>query len=61
MFEVFAVLCFVGKYGLIDCQDFVLDALPDPLSCEVVAQGYRKDLRYVDVACIPDETIEPMP
>ncbi|WNT48238.1 hypothetical protein SPLA5a_PHROGS00155 [Salmonella phage SPLA5a] len=61
MFEVFAGICFYGASMMMQCDDFVIESYDDPLSCEIAASGLRRDLDYIDPACIPSPEVEPMP
>lgn len=60
MFEVFATMCFLSNF-IMNCEDYVIDSYDDPLTCEIVAEGYRKDNRYILSQCIPSPEVEPMP
>jgi hypothetical protein len=61
MFEVFAGMCFYGIAMIRDCEDMVVESYDDPLSCEIVAATYRRNVNWISPACIPSPEVEPMP
>lgn len=61
MFEVFAGMCFYAAMGLQRCDDFVIESYDDQLTCEIVANDYQADRRWINPACIPSPEVEPMP
>lgn len=61
MFEVFAGMCFYAALGLKQCDDYTVEAYDDQLTCEIVANDYRQDRRWINPACIPGPEVEEMP
>lgn len=61
MFEVFAGMCFYAAAALKQCDDYTVEAYDDQLTCEIVANDYRQDPRWINPACIPSPEVEPMP
>lgn len=61
MFEVFAGMCFYAAAALKQCDDYTVEAYDDQLTCEIVANDYRKDPRWINPACIPGPEVEAMP
>lgn len=61
MFEVFAGMCFFVSAMTQECHDYTVESYDDQLTCEIVANNYRRDLNWIDPACIPSPEVEPMP
>lgn len=61
MFEVFAGMCFYAAAALRQCDDFVVDSYDDQLTCEIVANDYATDRRWINPGCVPSPEVEPMP
>ena len=61
MFEVFAGMCFYGAAMLKQCDDYVVESYDDPMTCEIVAVDYQRQGRWINPACLPSESVEPMP
>lgn len=61
MFEVFAGMCFYAAAALKECEDYTVEVYDDQLTCEIVANGYRQDHRWINPACIPGPEVEAMP
>jgi len=61
MFEVFAGLCLYVAGMATRCDDYVIESYDDQLTCEIVANDYRLDPKWINPACIPSPEVEPMP